>query len=80
MIELFWKDTFMNSSLWSASRATHIKIVVISLVFSIVVVGVGISARTDNSESATAMVKANGPVLKAAKPSAITANDISTVR
>ena len=80
MIELFWKDTFMNSSLWSANRATHIKIVVISLVASIAVVGVGISARTGNSETATAMAKANGPVLKATKPSTITANDISTVR
>ena len=70
----------MNSSLWSANRATHIKIVVISMVASIVVVGVGIGARTGNSETATAMVKANGPVLKATRPSTITANDISTVR
>ena len=34
-----------NSSLHSADRLTHLKIVVVSLVAAIVVVGVGIAAR-----------------------------------
>ena len=70
----------MNSSLWSANRATHIKIVVVSMVAVAVIVGVGINARTDDSSSAVAMTKVNGPVLKATKPAIITANDISKVR
>ena len=35
----------MNSSLWSAGRNTHLKIVAVALMASIVVVIVGINSR-----------------------------------
>ncbi len=38
-----------NSTLLRADRATHLKIVVVSLIAAMLVVGVGISARTPGS-------------------------------
>lgn len=70
----------MNSSLWSADRATHIKIVLVSLVAAIIMVGVGIGARSDNPSATNLTAKVNGPVLKASKASSITANDVSRIR
>jgi hypothetical protein len=70
----------MNSSLWSADRITHLKIVAVALAAVIVMVGVGMSARDSNSNPVELVAKANGPVLKAGKSQSITANDISKVR
>ena len=42
----------MNSSLWSAGHTTHLKIVAVSLVASIVVVAIGINARLDSGATA----------------------------
>jgi hypothetical protein len=65
----------MNHSIYSADRATHLKIVVVALVAGILVAGVGISARvTDDSFTQTAHV------IKTGKPMAITSSDSSTVR
>ncbi len=35
----------MNSSIYSADRTTHLRIIAVALVISIAIVGVGISAR-----------------------------------
>ena len=70
----------MNSSLWSADRVTHLKIVAVALAATIVLIGVGMSAHDSNSNSAGLVAKVNGPVLKADKSPSITANDISRVR
>ncbi len=65
----------MNHSIYSADRATHLKVVVVALVAGILVAGVGISARvSDDSYTQTARV------IKAGKPVAITSSDTSTVR
>ena len=66
----------MNHSIYSADRATHMKIVVVALVAGIVVAGLGISAHltTDNGYSQTARV------IKAGKPVAITSSDTSIIR
>ena len=66
----------MNHSIYSADRATHMKIVVVALVAGIVVAGLGISARltADNGYSQTARV------IKAGKPVAITSSDTSIIR
>ena len=66
----------MNHSIYSADRATHMKIVVVALVAGIAVAGLGISARlsADNGYSQTARV------LKAGKPVAITSSDTSIIR
>jgi hypothetical protein len=70
----------MNSSLWSADRNTHIKIVAVSLVAAIAVMAVGISARISDPGAVTARIHADGPVIKAGKPATFTANDTSTIR
>ena len=70
-----------NSSLVTADRTTHLKIVVVSLVAAIVVVAVGIAARPIAPElGASARIQASGPAIKAGKPTAVTSSDASTVR
>jgi len=66
----------MNHSIYSADRATHMKIVVVALVAGIVVAGLGISAHltTDNGYSQTARV------IKAGKPVVITSSDATIIR
>jgi hypothetical protein len=62
----------MNSSLWSAGRNTHLKIVAVALMASVVVVVVGINSRVENG---TPQV-----VLKAGQPTAYTGNSGPTIR
>ena len=56
----------MSYSIYSASRDTHLKIILVSLIASIIVVGIGIAAgpRMRN----TSVLEATAPVLKAGKP------------
>ena len=65
----------MNHSIYSADRSTHLKVVVAALVAGIVVVGLGISART-HSDDYTQTAR----VIKAGKPMAITSSNTSMVR
>jgi hypothetical protein len=65
----------MNHSIYSADRSTHLKVVVAALVAGIVVVGLGISART-HSDDYTQTAR----VIKAGKPVAITSSNTSMVR
>jgi hypothetical protein len=64
----------MNHSIHSADRSTHLKIVVVALVAGIIVVGLGISARTNTYYTQTAHVT------KAGRPVAVTSSDTTTVR
>jgi hypothetical protein len=64
----------MNHSVYSADRATHLKIVVVALVAGIAVAGFGISARTNSDGAQTAHV------IKAGKPVVITSSDAAMVR
>jgi hypothetical protein len=57
----------MDSSLWSAGQYTHLKIVVVSLVASIVVVAIGLNARLDSGATSTRFESAD-VVIKAGKP------------
>jgi hypothetical protein len=66
----------MNHSIYSADRATHLKVVVVALIAGITVAGFGISARTTSDEGYTQTAR----VLKAGKPVAITSAETSTVR
>lgn len=70
----------MNHSLVTADRTTHLKIVAVSLIAAIAVILVGITARIADPDTATARMEAHGPVLKAGKPSAVTARDGVTIR
>jgi hypothetical protein len=64
----------MNHSIYSADRATHVKIVVVALVAGIAVAGFGISARMSSDYTQTAHV------VKAGKPVVVTSSDASLVR
>lgn len=60
----------MNSSMFTADRMTHLKVVVVALVCATLVAGVGIAARvTDGSMTSTGLqatvIKANAPVTAA---------------
>jgi hypothetical protein len=74
-----------NYSLMSADRTTHLKIVVVSLIAGILVVGIGVAARPNLTETAIATnpngkLQATGPVIRAGKPVAVSASDAITVR
>jgi hypothetical protein len=68
-----------NYTLKTADRLTHLKIVVVSLVAGIAVVGVGIAARPNLPDMST-QLEARAPVLKAGKPVIWTRSDQVTIR
>lgn len=71
-----------NSSLSSADGATHVKIVAVSLLAGILVIGVGVTARPNFNDGTASpnRIEASGPVIKAGKPTAFTARDGVTIR
>ncbi len=74
----------MNHSIYSADRATHLKIVVVALVCATAVAAVGVAARVANvgTASVTADLQpGKGPIVRAAPTVTITSGDAaSTVR
>jgi hypothetical protein len=66
-----------NATIPHADRATHLKIVAVALVASIVVVAVTVAARTMSPET---LRTAHGPVIKATKTVVTTSNDVTTIR
>ena len=68
----------MNSSLWSAGRNTHLKIVAVSLMASIIVVAIGINAQLDNG--ANERIGTDQIVVKAGKTKTFTDSSGSIVR
>ena len=66
----------MNHSMYSADRATHLKIVVVALVAGIVVTGLGITARVTSDDGYTQTAR----VIKAGKPVTVTSSGASLVR
>lgn len=71
-----------NSSLSSADSATHLKVVIVSLVAAIMVVGVGILAKPNfaaGTDTFAQRFDASGPVIRAGKTTA-TAGEIGTIR
>ena len=63
-----------NTSLTSADSATHLKVVVVSLLAAILVVGVGILAKPNFSDGGATFAQrfdASGPVIRAGKPTTI---------
>jgi hypothetical protein len=67
----------MNHSIYSADRATHLKIVVVALVAAVAVTGLSISARLSSSEDGYAQT---AHVIKAGKPVTVTSSNTSMVR
>ena len=62
----------MNSSLWSSGRNTHLKIVAVALMASIVVVVIGLHSRLETGT--------NQIVVKAGQPTVYTDNRGLTIR
>ena len=61
-----------NTSIFSADRMTHLKIVAVSLICATVVAGIGIAARatdgtTAGSRAEASVIKASAPVMAASK-------------
>ncbi len=68
-----------NSTIFAADRTTHVKIVAVSLVASIAVLLVGMTAR-DTSADTTARIQVAGPAVKAGKPVAVSHSDMTAIR
>jgi hypothetical protein len=70
------QETSMNHSIYSADRATHLKVVVVALVAGITVAGLGITARltSDDGYAQTARV------IKADRPVAVSSTNTFVVR
>lgn len=66
----------MNHSIFSADRATHLKIVVVALIAGISVAAFGVSARTSDSS----LSAQSTPIIKATKQITVTSSDSSMVR
>jgi hypothetical protein len=68
-----------NYVLPRADGATHLKIVVVSLIAGLLVIGVGISARPPASDGLL-RIEDNGVALKAVKPASWSSRASATVR
>jgi hypothetical protein len=71
----------MNSSLYTADRTTHLKIVVVALVAATLVAGVGIMTRNlDLGTDVLVSQQARGPAVKAGAPVTYSSSGASMVR
>jgi hypothetical protein len=67
-----------NSSMFTADRMTHLKIVVVALVCATMVAGIGVAARiTDGMTTSTGL---QATVIKATAPVTAATTDSNTVR
>ena len=69
----------MNYTLMTADRTTHLKVVAVSLIASIVIV-VGVFAARPSLPDMSTQLEARAPVLKAGKPVIWTSSEKITVR
>jgi ABC-type proline/glycine betaine transport system permease subunit len=66
-----------NSSMFTADRMTHLKIVVVSLICATLVAGIGVAARvTDNTSSG----RLEASVIKATTVPMTASTEVNTVR
>jgi hypothetical protein len=68
-----------NYILVRADRATHLKIIVVSLIAGFLVIGVGIAARPP-AGNANLRIDGNGIAAKAAKPAVWSSREAATIR
>ena len=66
----------MNHSIYSANRATHLKIVAVALLAGIAVAGFGIATRSNADDGYAQTAR----IIKAGKPVIVTTTDASVVR
>ena len=66
----------MNHSIYSADRATHLKVVVVALVTAVALAGFGISARGGSNDG----YAQTAGVIKIGKPMMVTSSNAATIR
>jgi hypothetical protein len=69
-----------NSSIVTADRVTHLKIVVVGLVLAILVAGVGVASRITDTAWNVANGRYEATVVKASMPMTASTSDTTTVR
>ncbi len=69
-----------NASLRTADQTTHLKIVVVSLIASVAVMVVCITARPLPEDVTTARAQTIEPAVKAGKPVAISNSGLTVIR
>ncbi len=69
-----------NSTIFAADRNTHVKILAISVVASIAVLLVGMTARNTTAPDTIAHIHAAGPAVKAGKPIAVSHIETTAIR
>jgi hypothetical protein len=74
------EDAMNNSSMFTADRTTHLKIVVVALIAAILVAGIGVTARVADYGNGTTGMQASGPALKAGQPVTAATRDGITIR
>ena len=67
-----------NSSMFTADRMTHLKIVVVSLICATLVAGIGVAARVSDSSTSNGRLEAT--VIKAGAPVTASTTDANSVR
>jgi hypothetical protein len=70
----------MNSSLRTADRFTHIRIVSVALMAAIAVVTVAVNARATDRDATSAQVAAVAPIVKAKVRTSFSVSEIPTIR
>ena len=70
----------MNSSLYTADRTTHLKIVVVGLFAAILVAGVGIATRDVDLGTEVLTQQAKAPVVKAGAPVTWSSSTTTVIR
>ncbi|HEY7298682.1 MAG TPA: hypothetical protein VH684_12185 [Xanthobacteraceae bacterium] len=72
----------MSHSMYSASRGTHLKVVVVSLICATVVALLGVLARAGdvNAERALGRTDTIAPVIRAGGPKTVTSYEHNTIR
>ena len=70
----------MNSSLYTADRTTHLKIVVVALIAATLVAGIGIAARGIDLGTEILTAQTRSPALKAGAPAVWTSREAATIR
>ena len=67
----------MNSSIYSADRATHLRIVAVVMTFSIAIMGVAISVRASAISNAQASYSVHAGKALVPGPAAIAAREVT---
>lgn len=70
----------MNTSLFTADRDTHIKIVIVAIIAAIAVTTISINARIPDPGSVSARARSDSFVVKAGEPARYSIRDDAAIR